>query len=159
MERLRPGWPDAVVRSCRRQRRGGVVSWKDEDTAEAARQRRARRVGGGLFLCVVLAAMAVAWNDLRVRREAGERYVQALADSHARQLAQEIDSIELAFRGVGDAIGVVRELAPEAAADQLREAVTTAAVRHRRVGAIRADSDAPAFVPAGSVRPGQLYIG
>ena len=65
-----------------------------------SRRARARRLGGALLVAVALVACAVAWNDYRVRRDAGERYVLTLADSHARELRQAFASLARGMTGM-----------------------------------------------------------
>jgi PAS domain S-box-containing protein len=154
MEPATSGTPHATGR-----RIGGTRGGEGEgEGAEVARQRRALRVGGALFLCVFVGAVAVAWNDLRVRRDAGERYVQALVDSHARQLHQELDNIERAFRGVAEATAAIRQIAPEATPAVARETLAAIAARNRRLNGLRAAAVAPPFLPLDAA-PLRLYLG
>src|SRR5690606_5609005 len=75
--------------------------------AAAARRRRAWLVGSLLLLGLVAAVALIAWGDLEVRRQAGERYVQALADSHAREVGHELTALEAEFRALADALAAV----------------------------------------------------
>ncbi|MBB6600396.1 EAL domain-containing protein [Luteimonas sp. MC1825] len=124
-----------------------------------ARQRRAWRVGGALILCVLVAAVAVAWNDLRVRREAGERYVQALVDSHARQVAGKVDSIERSFRGLADILAGIREVAPDIAPGLARKTMADITAGNPRLRDLGVETTAPAWLPPGAHATRHLYLG
>src|SRR5690606_40921864 len=98
-----------------------------EDTLQgpgAARMRRAWWFGGTLVVAVGLAAAAVGWNDLRVRRDAGERYLAALVDSHARQVDQQVDSIERALHGLANGLEALKGESATAATVFAREQVS-----------------------------------
>ena len=133
---------------------GGTAAGTD-----AAHRRRAWGVGGALFLCVAVAAVVVALNDLRVREAAGQRYLQALADSHGRQVGLEIDSVERAFRGLVADLVAIREVAPDAAPDLVRHALVGIAARNVNIGDLRVGDAPPAFVPGGRAEPRRLYLG
>ena len=122
------------------------------------RRRRAWLVGAALVLCAAAAAALVAWNELRVRQAAGQRYVQALAESHARQVGYGIEAIERAFRGLADGLSVIEVAAPDAAPALARSAIAGIAQRHEGIGHIRVGQAAPEFVPA-APGAGRLYLG
>ncbi len=124
-----------------------------------ARLRRAWWFGGTLILCVLLATVAVAWNDLRVRRDAGARYLQALVDSHARQTGQDIRSIERAFHGLAVGLEAVAGVAPEVAPVYITGAIERIAIGHRHVRGLRVDAQAPAFALSSRVVPYRVQMG
>src|SRR5690606_41093355 len=106
----------AQARAARRRGEGVSGAARDGAGLESGRRRRAWIVGILLFLGVVAAALVVAWNDLRVRQEADRKSVQALADSHARQVAHALDPLARPFRGLADGLQALPELSPDAAA-------------------------------------------
>src|SRR5690606_14267469 len=107
---------------------------------EAARQRRAWLLGGVLVASVVLATLAVAVNDLRVRRDAGHRYLQALAASHARQVAHELDRVERAFHGLADGLAALQEVSPDAGQALARAAIDDIGASNPHLRNLRVDS-------------------
>ena len=126
---------------------------------ESARRRRAWWLGGALMACVLLATLAVAMNDLRVRREAGERYLDALAGSHARQLAQQIDTVEHAFHGLADGLAALQDVSPEAGQALTRAAIRDIQAGHPHIRNLRVDAAAPDFAPLAAFRPHRLQLG
>jgi diguanylate cyclase (GGDEF)-like protein/PAS domain S-box-containing protein len=132
---------------------------RDPGEAEATRTRQAWRSGGALFACVLVAGVAVALNDLRVRREAGERYVQALVDSHARQVGQEIANIERALDALAHGLTAVQKVAPGAAPDLAREVIAGIAEGNRRITNLRVEDTAPDFLPRSGSASGRLHLG
>src|SRR5690606_17697886 len=118
------------------------------DAAAAARRRRAWLAGSLLLLGLVAAAALIAWGDLEVRRQAGERFVQALADSHAREVGHELTSLETEFRALADALAAVHDVAPEATpllVDEARPGVTR---RHPALADLRLEAEPPGFAAA-----------
>ena len=115
----------------------------------AGRRRRALVSGMALVACVTIAAAAVAWNDLRVRRAAGERYVSALAESHARQLALTLDNLERAFGGVAADIVAIERDAPDAAPKLRLQALAGVQARHGHLVGLRIVRARPRFAAAG----------
>ncbi|MBJ6985083.1 EAL domain-containing protein [Luteimonas sp. MC1750] len=130
-----------------------------EGDAGSARQRRAWWLGGTLIACVVLATVAVALNDLRVRREAGERYLQALVDSHAREVGQRIDGVQRAFHGLVNGLEAIESVAPGVAPVFAREQVARIASGHPHVHGLRMERVAPEFVPPDASERYRLYLG
>lgn len=128
------------------------------DAAAAARRRRAWLAGSLLLLGLVAAVALIAWGDLQVRRQAGERYVQALADSHAREVGHELTALEAEFRALADALAAVRGIAPETAPLLVDEARPGVARRHPALAGLRLDPEAPGFAPA-DIRPRRLALG
>ena len=114
--------------------------------------RRAWWFGGTLVLAVGLAAAAVGWNDLRVRREAGERYLSALVDSHARQVDQQMDSIERALHGLANGLEALKAESPGAAQVFAREQVARIRAGHPHILALRSVAHAPGFTADPGVR-------
>ena len=133
---------------------------EDRDgAAGSVRFRRAWWFGGTLVLCVLLAAAAVAWNDLRVRRDAGTRYLQALVDSHARQTGQQIRSIERALHGLAVGLESVEGVTPQATPAFTRGAIQRIALGHRHVHGLRVAAEAPAFASTTGLEPYRLQFG
>lgn len=130
-----------------------------DGSAGAARFRRAWWFGGTLVLCVLLATVAVAWNDLRVRRDAGTRYLQALVDSHARQTGQQIRSIERALHGLAVGLEAVEAVAPHATPALTEGAIGRIALGHRHVRDLRVVAQAPAFASTTGFAPYSLQFG
>ena len=118
------------------------------------RRRRARITGALLIGGLAIAAALVAWNDLRVRREAGARYVAALADSDARQLALMLGNFERAFRGVGADITAIERDAPRSAPTLIAQAVEGVRERHPDLLDLRIVASPPASLasPASTTR-------
>jgi diguanylate cyclase (GGDEF)-like protein/PAS domain S-box-containing protein len=113
-------------------------------TSPDRRRARARITGALLIGGLAIAAALVGWNDLRVRREAGARYVAALAGSDARQLALMLGNLERAFRGVGADVAAIERDAPQTA-DRLRaQAVDGVRERHPDLLDLRITTTAPA---------------
>ncbi|WP_457008817.1 bifunctional diguanylate cyclase/phosphodiesterase [Luteimonas sp. A537] len=131
----------------------------DGPDAGVVRFRRAWWFGGTLVLCVLLATVAVAWNDLRVRRDAGARYLQALVDSHARQTGQQIRSIERALHGLAVGLEALEGAAPEATPVFMEGAIDRIALGHRRVLGLRVEAGAPAFASTTGSEPYRLQFG
>ncbi|MEN1941306.1 EAL domain-containing protein [Luteimonas sp. MJ174] len=123
------------------------------------RFRRAWWFGGILMLCVLLASMAVAWNDLRVRREAGARYLQALVDSHARQTGQQIRSIERALHGLAVGLEALEGAAPRATPAFMEGAIARIALGHSHVLGLRVEAEPPAFAATTGFEPYRLQFG
>ena len=126
---------------------------------DASRRRRARLIGVMLVLGLVAASALVAWNDLQVRHEAGERYVQALADSHAREVRHELTRAESDFRALADGLAVVSQAAPEAIPLLVEDVVAGIARRHPALAGLRMEAAAPDFVPADGGPPRRLHLG
>ncbi|MEN1928856.1 EAL domain-containing protein [Luteimonas sp. MJ250] len=131
----------------------------DGADAGAARFRRAWWFGGTLVLCVLLAAVAVAWNDLRVRRDAGARYLRALVDSHVRQTGQQIRSIERAMHGLAVGLETVDGAVPETRAAFTQGAIGRIALGHRHLLDLRVEAEAPAFAATTALEPYHLQFG
>ena len=126
---------------------------------DGARQRRGWLLGGVLVAAVALATFAVAMNDLRVRREAGERYLDALASSHARQLAHELDNVERAFQALDKGLAALRDAPPEAVQALADAAITDISAGNPHVHNLRVDREAPAFLPTRPFAAHRLRIG
>ena len=125
----------------------------------AARRRRAWLLGTMLFLGLLAAAALVAWGDLEVRRDSGQRYVQTLADSHAREVGHVLSSLEADFRGLADALAAIRIAAPDAATPLIREAMSGISRRNPAVVGLRREATAPDFVPEGGAVPRSFHLG
>lgn len=113
----------------------------------SARMRRAWWFGGSLVAAVLVASMAVAWNDYRVRREAGARYLGALVDSHARQVGSRIDSFERALHGLANGLVALEGKWPDGAQVFMREQAARIVSGHPHILGLRVDQARPAFVP------------
>ncbi|QCO68572.2 EAL domain-containing protein [Luteimonas yindakuii] len=112
------------------------------------RHRRALRVGATILTCVAVVAAAVGWNDYRVRRAAGERYVLALADGHAREIGLAFDSLARGMRSVSSSVAFLESggFADEEAIT--REALAALLDRHPHARSVQVVERAglPAFV-------------
>ncbi|WP_431472814.1 bifunctional diguanylate cyclase/phosphodiesterase [Luteimonas dalianensis] len=112
-----------------------------------------------LFLGLVTAAVLVAWNDLKVRQAAGERYVQALADSHAREVSHELTGVEADFRALADGLATIIDAAPDAIPLLIEDALAGIARRHPALAGLRVVPAAPDFATAGSGAVRRLQLG
>ncbi len=120
---------------------------EQEGGKDPARMRRAWWFGGSLVAAVLLASMALVWNDLRVRREAGARYLDALVDSHARQVGSRIDSVERALYGLANGLVALEGEWPDGARVFMREQTARIVAGHPHVLRLRIEDGRPGFVP------------
>lgn len=125
----------------------------------AGRRRRAGLAGSMLFLGLLVAAVLVAWSDLEVRRDAGQRYVQALADSHAREVGHALAAVQRDFRGVGDALATVGGASPSAVPAVLDEVVAAIVRRNPSLADVRLESSAPPFARDAGTESRRLQLG
>lgn len=93
----------------------GEASGEDRSDVARARRRRNRAllIGGLLVASVCAAASVVAWNDLRVRQDAGERYVRDMSAGLARNLELTLDNLDRAFTGIGADLDAIRQRGPD----------------------------------------------
>lgn len=112
-----------------------------------------------LFAGLLAAAALVAWGDLQVRQQAGQRYVQALADSHAREVGHELSAVEAEFRALADGLAVIDATAPEAVPLLLHDSLAGIARRNPALAGLRLEDAAPDFVPAAGAFPRRLHLG
>ncbi|MEN1925779.1 bifunctional diguanylate cyclase/phosphodiesterase [Luteimonas qiangzhengi] len=130
-----------------------------------ARRRRAWTAGCMLFAGLLTAAALLAWGDLEVRQRAGQRYVQALADSHAREVGHELTAVEGEFRALADSLEAIGDTSPEAVPLLLRDSLAGIVRRNPALAGLRLESGAPEFVsvgtaiPAGTAEPRRLHLG
>ena len=122
------------------------------------RRRRARFAGALLIGGLAIAAAIVAWNDLRVRRDAGARYVAALADGDAREIALILGNLERAFRGVGADVAAIERDAPQSADPLRAQAVAGVLERHPELLDLRIVAT-PSASPAARTPATRLVIG
>lgn len=132
---------------------------RDAEGGGRARLRRAWGFGGALVVAVLLATIAVALNDLRVRRDAGARYLQALVDSHARQIGNRLDGVERALHGLANGLEAIEETWPDAAPVFAREQIGRIVSGHPHVRSLRVADAAPDFVPVEAGVRYRLYLG
>ena len=123
------------------------------------RMHRAWWFGAALVLAVLAATVAVAWNDLRVRREAGERYLHALAESHARQVGYRLDSIERAFHGLANGLEALDNVSPIAVDVFGRDQIARIASGHPYVEGLHVTQRDPGFVPADAPAGPVMFLG
>lgn len=124
----------------------GAVSRNQPDGARTRRRRnRALLIGGLLVASVCAAGWVVAWNDLRVRQEAGERYVLDISAGLARNLELTLGNLERAFGGIAADLEVIRQQAPEAGAVLADEAVRGVRARHPDLQDLALVDERPAF--------------
>ncbi|MGY0561516.1 bifunctional diguanylate cyclase/phosphodiesterase [Luteimonas sp. A277] len=112
-----------------------------------------------LFAGLLAAAALVAWGDLQVRQQAGQRYVQALADSHAREVGHELAAVEAELRALADGLAVIGATAPEAVPLLLHDSLAGIARRNPALAGLRLEDAAPDFVPAAGAAPRRLHLG
>ena len=125
-----------------------------------SRRARALRLGGALLVAVALVACAVAWNDYRVRRDAGERYVLTLADSHARELRHAFASLARGMTGMGTDLRLYERIAPQQAPALLRDALLTFDDRHPDVHGLEVrEAGVPPPFADGAAAPWTLHVG
>ncbi|PJJ96725.1 hypothetical protein CO641_12775 [Lysobacteraceae bacterium NML91-0213] len=124
------------------------------------RHRRALRVGAAILACVAVLAVAVGWNDYRVRRAAGERYVLALADSHAREIAYAFDGLARGMRGVAANLVLLERGDPSDEGAITRDLVAAFVTRHPHVRDLQLVDIArlPGFVDP-ALPPARLQLG
>ncbi|VXC11467.1 conserved membrane hypothetical protein [Luteimonas sp. 9C] len=123
---------------------------QDRSFGARARRRRNRAllVGGLLVASVCAAAAVVAWNDLRVRQDAGERYVREMSAGLARNLELSLANLERAFTGIGADLVAIRQRAPDAAETLTDEAVRGVLSRHAELQDLALVDTRPAFATA-----------
>ncbi len=135
---------------------GAAVAGAAGTDAAPDRGRRRVLIAGTLLVgSLVLAAAAVAWNDLRVRSGAGERYVIALADNDARELAIILDGVGRGMRGAASAIAAIEGGAdPEPALRFKAQAIRNMLERYPDLVELRVANGRPVFpsAPLSAVR-------
>ena len=98
----------------------------------AGRRRRLRARAAGLLLIasLVAAGAVVAWNDLRLRREAARQYLATVAAGSSREIALTLAHFQRAFAGVGTDFSAVEHEAPAFAAPLRAQAIAGVLRRH-----------------------------
>jgi len=134
-----------------------------EDRTVGARARRRRNrvllIGGLLVASVCAAASVVAWNDLRVRQAAGERYVLDMSAGLARNLELGLGNLERAFAGIGGALVAIQRQAPDASAALADEVVRGVRARHPELQDLVLVDAQPAFAAAPGPGAARLQTG
>jgi len=125
----------------------GWVSGQDRSDGVRARRRRNRAllIGGLLVTSVCAAASVVAWNDLRVRQDAGERYVRDMSAGLARNLELTLGNLERAFTGIGADLDAIRQRGPDTNGARADEAVEGVLSRHPDLQDLALVDARPAF--------------
>ncbi|UHH11319.1 EAL domain-containing protein [Luteimonas fraxinea] len=110
----------------------GGASEQDRSNVARARRRRNRAllIGGLLVASVCAAALVVAWNDLRVRQDAGERYVRDMSAGLARNLELTLGNLDRAFTGIGADLDAIRQRGPDASGALVDATVQGVLSRH-----------------------------
>ncbi|WP_310148582.1 EAL domain-containing protein [Luteimonas sp. 3794] len=110
-----------------------------------------------MSLCA--AAAVVAWNDLRVRQDAGERYVREVSAGLARNLELSLANLERTFTGLVADLVAIEQRAPGAAdlfADEAAEGVLS---RHRDLQDLALTDVRPDFVTATGPASARMQAG
>lgn len=134
-----------------------------EDRSYGARARRRRNrallIGGLLVASVCAAASVVAWNDLRVRQEAGERYVRDMSAGLARNLELTLGNLDRAFTGIGADLDAIRQGGPDTAGARADATVQGVLSRHPDLQDLALVDARPAFVTASDPDGARLQAG
>ncbi|MFL6585604.1 MAG: EAL domain-containing protein [Luteimonas sp.] len=138
-------------------------SAREQDRHEGARARRRRNrallIGGLLVASVCAAALVVAWNDLRVRQEAGERYVLDMSAGLARNLELTLGNFDRAFTGIGADLDAIRQREPDVPAALVDETVQGVLSRHRDLQDLALVETRPAFARPSGPDGARLQVG
>ncbi|HST46010.1 MAG TPA: PAS domain S-box protein, partial [Luteimonas sp.] len=115
-------------------------------------------VAGALLVGSLVAAGAVvAWNDLRLRREAAQQHLGSVAEGSAREIALMLGNLQRAFQGVGTDFAAIEHEAPSAAAPLRTQAMAGVLRRHWMLLDLSLRESAPPGEIAG--RAGTLVVG
>ncbi|MCD9006140.1 EAL domain-containing protein [Luteimonas sp. XNQY3] len=130
------------------------------DGASARRRRnRALLIGGLLVASLCVAASVVAWNDLRVRQDAGERYVHDMSAGLARNLELTLGNLDRAFTGIGADLDAIRQRGPDASGALADETVQGVLARHPDLQDLALVDERPGFATPPGADGARLQAG
>ncbi|WP_310235810.1 EAL domain-containing protein [Luteimonas terrae] len=101
----------------------------------------------------------MAWNDLRVRQAAGERYVREMSAGLARNLELNLANLERALSGVGADLRTARRRSPETSDALAGAAIEGVLSRHAELQDLALTDTRPVFATATGPAGARLQAG